>query len=228
MSKKQHEIGREPVPEISRLLALSFISGLAGALQAGSAAKLRCTLHRVMSRGTNTYLQQLCPYLPEAKFKESDAGRIFGVDEGIMGAAYQTRSIWRTKHHRSPEAFNKALLSAKKLSGEPEKLTGEQSWLAVPILGKSGDPVLVLFAESEDFNYFSNDAIVLGIVNACNGFVELLNILELSKSGIVRNYPLPKGTGVLYGQTAYVDIHENFDECQPPTSLTFDSFNFEG
>ena len=227
MNIKQHDVGREPVPEISRLLALGFLSGLTGALQASNTAKLRCTLHRVMSRGTETYLQQLCPYLPKIRFNESDAGRIFGVDEGIMGEAYKTGSIWRTKRHSTPESFNKALLAAKKANGESPLLTGEQSWLAVPFLGKSGDPVLILFAESKEFNYFSNDTVVLGIINACNGFAELLNILDASESGNARNYPLSKGEGVTKGRTAYIDIHENFEGHQIPTSLNFDSFNFE-
>lgn len=221
-------VGREPVPDLSKLMALSFLAGISGALRAEEAVAVRLTLHRVMTRGPSAYLQQICPYLPTSRFKESDAGRIFSVDEGIMGEAYSTCSIWRTKYYSSPDVFEGDLISARMAVGESADLPKARSWLAIPFIGQDGEPVMILFAESERFNFFSSDDIVHGIIDACNGFSEFLNLMNHDGPDIAKNYPLDKGIPAKGKKTVYRGIHEKIANHQVKTRLAFRSYNFGG
>ena len=62
-------------------------------------AKFRVTIHRVMTGKAGAYLQQLCDYFGKAG--NGGKGRIFATTTGIMGAAYSSQKIWRTKHYDS-------------------------------------------------------------------------------------------------------------------------------
>jgi len=54
----------EPVPAMSQLAVLPFLSAVEGFLKGGKdVPRLRLTIHRVMSRMNLGYLQQVCPYL---------------------------------------------------------------------------------------------------------------------------------------------------------------------
>ena len=55
--------------------------------------------HRAMSREGQGYLQQMCGYLRRDGMDVQGAGRIFPVNEGIMGAAYETGQVWRTRSY---------------------------------------------------------------------------------------------------------------------------------
>src|SRR4051812_12875542 len=93
----------EPVPAASQLAALPFLSALDGYLRHDvPTARMRITLHRAMSREGNRYLQQICDYLgPDDVSDRRKGGRIFSVDEGIMGAAFNTGRVLRTKNYAS-------------------------------------------------------------------------------------------------------------------------------
>lgn len=219
---------REPVPEVSQLLASSFLGGLSGALKADGEANFKCTLHRIMSRAGHAYLQQVCGYFPSSRFKESDVGRIFDVDTGIMGKAFQTTQTWRTKHFPNSSKYEENLAAAMKRASDPSLIEDVgRSWLAVPLLNTHGDPVLIFYAESKAVNYFASDYVVDAILRACGGFTATLNILAKSDIGVAKNYPLNRGELALGKGGAY-DVHESYTGGPVPNALDFESYNFGG
>jgi hypothetical protein len=63
-----------------------------------------------MSREGGYFLQQACAYLQEGGGDwRGKVGRTFAVDTGIIGAAYGTGQIWRTKHFPDMEILHTAL-----------------------------------------------------------------------------------------------------------------------
>src|SRR5258708_40360420 len=89
----------EPVPPASQLAVLPFLAAIDGFLrEEGDVPGLRTTIHRVMSREGQGYLQQVCAYVnSDGADWRGKVGRTFAVNHGIMGAAYDNKHIWRTK-----------------------------------------------------------------------------------------------------------------------------------
>src|SRR5690348_8755724 len=95
----------EPVPPVSQLAVMPFLAGIDGVLNREGVG-LRMTMHRAMSREGKGYLQQLCNYVgPEARETRSGVGRMFPANYGIMGLAYERRTISRTKNFATQEAL---------------------------------------------------------------------------------------------------------------------------
>ena len=96
----------EPVPAATQLAVLPFLSAVDGLLRRPlDVPDLRITVHRAMSREGQGYLQQMCGYLRRDGLEVQGAGRIFPVSEGIMGAAYETGRVWRTRSYDDHAAF---------------------------------------------------------------------------------------------------------------------------
>jgi hypothetical protein len=89
-----------------------------------------------MSREGWGYLQQMCGYLRRDGVEMQRAGRIFPVNEGIMGAAFETGHVWRMRWYADHAALRADLVEDMANAGEtrsPDEVA--ESYLAVPFLG---------------------------------------------------------------------------------------------
>jgi hypothetical protein len=206
----------EPVPPASQMAVLPFLSAIEGLLSASPVENLRLTIHRVMNREGQEFLQQVCPYLPLNDASKATSGRTFSVNEGIMGAAYESRKLYRTRYHETEAALQEAM------QGDVAKA---KSWIAMPLLGPEDQVVLIFFAECNTLNYFADDGRVHQIVAMANGFCRLHDYLQSSPFANLRNFPLQKGKPNRDGGGVF-GVQEPMDLNLPKfRSLT--SFNYE-
>jgi len=213
----------EPVPTASQLAVLPFLAGVNGYLrEKGDVQDLRITVHRVMTREGKEYLQQVCAYL---RHDDGDwrgrVGRTFAVDTGIIGAAYRSGKIWRTKHFESESALQLAL---KEDELDPSKIA--KSWLAVPFLGPQKQVVLILFADCNEINFFADDTRVRRLVAMSDGFCRLLDWLQKEPFENLRNFPLQHGEPVQGGDGVY-SVQEGLSSIRSPRFSALSSFNYE-
>jgi hypothetical protein len=177
-----------------------------------------------MLRGSNQYLQQVCPYFEQGKVgSRGKVGRIFPVGEGIMGAAYRSRHVWRTKHFDNLELVRAALAE-----DEPGVNVDElaHAWLAVPFLGAGTEVVLVLFADCKELNFFGNDERVSRVVAMAQGFCNLLDQLQQDPFANLRNFPIQHGKLGEGGRPVYM-VQEEVLRISPPRLTHVPSFNYE-
>lgn len=194
-------VGREPVTKTSMHLALQFLSGISSLMDHTSTDKVRYTLLRVMHRLDKAYLQQLCPYLPQKHYNHSDIGRIFEVTEGITGESYQTRDVLASKANSKNESF-----------------------LAIPFLNKYGSPVLILFAQANQQNYFHNISRIHLLSNACDDFAKFLNLIFEDAIYGIRNYPSEVNKSVKADKRFNTTLYDKID--MDVGLLNFESFEF--
>jgi hypothetical protein len=131
----------EPVPPASQLAVLPFLAAVDRYLREDQEVPdLRVTVHRTMSREGRGYLQQVCAYLrKDGGDWRGKVGRTFAVDTEIIGTAYESGQLWRTKRFKDARGLHAAL--------EKDSLSSDavaQSWLAVPFLGPQDQVVLIL------------------------------------------------------------------------------------
>lgn len=194
-------VGREPVSTTNMQLALQFLSGISSLLDRTSTNKVRYTLLRVMHRAGKSYLQQLCPYLPQNHYSHADIGRIFDSTDGITGEAYQTRMVLASKVSSKNEAS-----------------------LAVPILDRHGSPVLILFAQANQQGYFHNLDRIQLLSNACCDFVDFLNLVCEDDIYGIKNYPAEANKRIKADKRLNTDLFDKLD--MDITALNVETFDF--
>jgi hypothetical protein len=224
----------EPVPPASQLAVLPFVAAVDGFLrEKDDVPGLRITVHRTMSREGDGYLQQICAYLrgdkPDWRGK---VGRIFPVTIGIIGAAYDKQSIWRTREYSTPDELRVDLKQSMIETGEVENLDEQLdkaaiSYLAIPFLGPQDQVVLILYAECKEFNFFADDDRVGRVAAMCRGFCRLFDWLQKEPVSNLRNFPLQKGRPITEKPTVYPLIQESVDSIPPPRFNVVPSFNYE-
>jgi hypothetical protein len=213
----------EPVPPASQLSVLPFLAAVDGyLLENGAVVGLRTTMHRAMTRARKSYLQQVCIYLPtgDEDWKKK-VGRTFPIDTGIIGEAYRTAKICRTRRFDSEAALDDAL---KDNGVSPN--TVARSWLSVPFLSPQKQVVLILFSDCKVLNFFADDNRVKRIVAMANSFCGLLDWLQKHPFDNLRNFPLQQGDPTHGGEKLY-SFQEQFDKLEPPMFKELASFNFE-
>jgi hypothetical protein len=220
----------EPVPAASQIAVLPFLAGIDGLLRDDhDVPRLRITIHRVISREGQGYLQQVCGYVTEKGLDwRGKVGRTFVVNEGIMGAAFVKRRIWRTKAFPSIEALRACLREDIRKTGDhrdPE--TVEVSFLAIPFLGPLHEPVLILYADCDELDFFADNIRVKHVVAMCKGFCRLFDWVQENPFLNVRNFPLQKGEPVTGFPTVYASVQEPLDNIEPPQFNSLLSFNYE-
>jgi hypothetical protein len=218
----------EPVPDGSELLALPFLSAIAGLFESGSSKNYRVTLHRAMARGGKKYLQQVAPYAERSGAMTTGAGRIFDSDKQLIGRAFMGGKVCRTKHYDSLKAFEAAL--AKDMHATTDKRPVNEvacSWLVIPFVVPRCSPALLLFAESWEFNFFADDVLVRCMVGMCRGYARMLDALQHTPVGSVRNFPIGSAINSVGRDVAYPTIHEELDSPAAPQFAGIESFNFE-
>lgn len=222
-SKPNHP---EPVPELSQLVGLTFLSGVAGFLRDVDAGQFRLTLHRTVVRNDATYFQQLTPYFTEAGTAPGE-GRLFPLDDRLLGRSVAKRKIVRTAFVEDPEEFERRLLESMQERGDVRPLSEmkARSWLAIPFLSSTAAP-LVLFAESSTHNFFASDETVLKMRAMCDGFNRLLDSLAQHPFQSVKNFEIQGAPPTSGGTPDYGKVHEEF-AASAPTLQHVRTFNFE-
>lgn len=215
----------EPVPPASQLAVLPFVAAIDGYFrEAGDVPGLRLTVHRAMSREGDDFLQQACAYVQEGGGEWRDkVGRTFAVDTGIIGAAYRTGEIWRTKHFDDIETL-RAALRAEEKNRDPETVAA--AYLAVPFLGPQRQVVLVLYAECNELNFFADDERIKRVVAMGQGFCRLFDWLQKDPFLNLRNFPLQKGKPIT-GVGGLYSVQEAVPSIAPPAFAEVPSFNYE-
>jgi hypothetical protein len=211
----------EPVPSASQLAVLPFLAAMEGHLSASDVAKLRLTVHRVMTREGREYLQQVCSYLPMTDESKGTGGRLFAVDTGIMGASYEQKKLLRTKHFDTDGQLEKALREEVALG----KVSKQKSWISIPFLGPDDQVVLVLYADCNSRNFFADDVRVKQMVAMSHGFCRLHDYLQNSPFTSLRNFPLQAGDPHRNHPSVY-GVQEPF-EVDLPRFHDLTSFNYE-
>jgi hypothetical protein len=220
----------EPVPPASQITVLPFLAAVEGYLRgADPHVDIRLTMHRLMNREGQEYLQQICSYLGSSDAsKRSGAGRMFPVTTGIMGGAFQRRRVLHTKFFARKEELFAALQRDMQTTGEKRDIHEVSlSWLAVPFLGPDGEPVLVLYADSFQPNFFSDISRVQTVVDMCWGFVRLLDGLARDPIPRHRNFGFESGSAVTGAQTMYPTLQEELPNLSVPQFEELRSFNYE-
>lgn len=225
--KLQHP---EPVPSASQLAVIPFLAAVDGYLrQDGDVPGLRLTIHRAVDREGQVYLQQVCGYVGEDGLDwRGKVGRTFPVSEGIMGATFKSRKIWRTKKFVSIQKLRTALAAdIKKTKDGRDPATVEVSFLAVPFLGPQNQPVLILYADCKKLNFFADDKRVARIAAMSRGFCRIFDLLQKEPFPNLRNFPLRDGEPVTGPSTVYKSVQEPIREISPPRFKAVQSFNYE-
>ena len=219
----------EPVPAATQLAVLPFLGAVDGLLRRPlNVPDLRITVHRAMSREGQGYLQQMCGYLRRDGVDVQGAGRIFPVNEGIMGAAYETGQVWRTRSYADHAALLADLVEDMANAGDtgsPDEVA--KSYLAVPFLGPENEVVMILYADCNELNFFADDDQVRHVVEMCEGFCRLFDWMQKCPFPNLRNFPLQKGTPVSGDRTVYPKLQEEMQSLSPPRFSDVPSFNYE-
>jgi hypothetical protein len=166
----------EYLPSATQVLVTGFISGVAGYLDSlGTAGKdFRVTLHRTLFVGSEPTLQQAAPYAGSTN-RLGDAGRTFGFSNGSIGYAATARQAVRTRRKSDDETNDEY---AQALNNDMEVLKVEthsqpnptaRSILAVPIFDPTKTVVAVLYADSTEFNVFTDECVTV-INQMCQHF----------------------------------------------------------
>ena len=219
----------EPVPLATQLLALPFLSSVYGYLASDTATDLRVTAHRVMTQRGTTYLQQVCGYAnAQGVGPQRDAGRVFSVDTGILGASYSTANIWRTKFYPSDDALIGALTSDMKSTND-ERKPSEVAWsyLAIPFLTPARTVALVFYADCKTRNFFASDEKINTVVGMCGGYAKLLDALHSVPIPGMRNYDVRHGIELKSDNSLYPNLHEALSAVEPPVLKNLKTLNFE-
>jgi hypothetical protein len=224
-----HQDTAEPVPFATQLAVFPFLAAVEGSMRkSGDVSGLRITIHRVMSREGVGYLQQICGYITEDGVDWGKAGRTFPVNEGIMGAAYETGHIWRTRRFPDSGVLTPLMQADMNRTGDrhdPKKVG--ISYLAIPFLGPEREAILILYAECMQLNFFADDELIRNVVAMCKGFCKLFDWFQQAQPfHSLRNFPKPKGKPVRGTRTLYASIQEKID-IEPPRFSTLPSFNYE-
>lgn len=219
----------EPVPVASQLAVLPFLSAVEGFIRQDAAGtKFRITMHRVMTRDGQTYLQQLCVYLGQDQWNGSVVGRILPVTEGIIGRSFEHKKIVRTRFYNTPEELLVDLQKDMDDNNEGQRKSDTPvSYLAIPFLGYDGQVVAILYADIEHFNFFADDQRIAYIKAMCDGMCRLFDRLQENPFPTLRNYPLQQGEPVREEPTGYRRLQEPVNTLEPPTFLKLDSLNYE-
>jgi len=222
----------EPVPAASQLAVLPFLSAVEGLfIKDSGPSKLRITMHRVMAREGEGYLQQVCAYLGTGPYGQRPVGRMFSVDTGVMGRAFGTSKVQRTRHYPNLEQL-RADLEQDLLETNDHRSVDEVpvAYLSIPFLGPSEKVVLTLYAECDKLNFFAGTERIDQTLAMCNGFCRLFDWLhEEQPFPNVRNFPLEVGKFKHSTPTVFRRLQQDLDIAVPRfrtvTSLNYDAFS---
>lgn len=221
-------VNSEPVPAATQLALVAINSAIDGYLRSsGTVEGLRTTIHRTMSRNGIGYLQQACAYAPMTQDWKKKVGRVFPVTVGILGAAYSTGKLWRTRRFDDVLTLKEALAGDMSATGDSRELDEVGlSYLAIPFIGPTASPVLVLYSECNTFNFFADELRIKSVVAICESFCSTFDQLDKEKTLGIRNFPLGMGRPHVETPTLYRTVQEELPLI-PPRFSAIEIFNFD-
>lgn len=221
-------VNSEPVPAATQLALVAFNSAIDGYLRgSGTVEGLRTTIHRTMSRNGKEYLQQACAYAPMNQDWKKQVGRVFPVTVGILGAAYSTGRLWRTRKFEDVSSLKEALAQDMSATGDSRSVDEVGlSYLAIPFVGPTSSPVLILYSECKTFNFFAEESRVKSVAAICESFCCTFDWIEKEKTLGIRNYPLGIGNPHIETPTLYGTVQEELS-LTPPRFSAIEIFNFD-
>ena len=169
---------------------------------------------------------RVCPFPAWETDPYAGVGRLWHINFGIIGMAYGKRAISRTKKFADETSLRVSLQKDMDTVGDTGKIK-QLSWLAIPFLGASGTPVLILFADSFKFNFFAEDARIKAVVDMCWGFCQLIDGLEEKPFPRLRNFPLRPGDMVEGPPSVYSSVQEELAGWPLPKFQRLESFNYD-
>jgi hypothetical protein len=219
----------EPVSAATQLAALPFLAAVEGYLRRDATPNsLRLTLHRVMNRDGDGYLQQVTAYLGALPYSPISAGRVFPITEGIMGRAYKSMRVVRTRRYSNELTLRTDLISDMASTGDTREVAEvATSYVAIPFLSSDANVVTIMYADAKQFNLFADDQLVRDLMALCDGFCRALDELIGSPLPGIRNYRLEPGQPVMDQETVYPKVQEIIDLRPVPRFQRLRSFNFE-
>lgn len=147
-------------------------AGIADAEQASG--RVRLTIHRVVAKGRRGPPEELEQLLPYMGGPGNAAGRRFSIRSGIIGKAVRRKSAVVARRERADhEGFVGELVrdwaytehDARTLS--PDR----HAWMAVPVVGPSREPVAVVYMDSSEPCFFTDEVQDL-VLAGCRGIAE--------------------------------------------------------
>ena len=217
-----------PVPGASQLIALPFLSALAGYLHdRGATETTRVVLHRTLSRQGGEYLQQISAYAGIC-YDPSTAGRMSAVTTGIIGRAYALKQVIRTRLYPDNARFMadlKADMESTKDDRDIDRVA--RSFLAVPMLSRTGAVVAVLYADTFSVNTFADDTVLDAMLEMSREFCKLVDALVEHPLPGIQNYELMPGRPVEEAPTVYPRLQEVVGDKAVPRFDLISSLNFE-
>jgi len=181
-----------------------------------------------MSREGDGYIQQICTYLGSLPYDQTPVGRIFPVDTGIMGRAFDRKLIQRTRRYGDINLLRADLEKDLHDIGNATPVAEMPvSYLAIPLLGPGDEVVLVLYAECNVLNFFADDPRVTLLAAMCGGLCQLFDWLnEQQPFPTLRNYPLEIGKLSRSAPTVFARLQEDAS-LAPPRFSSVTSLNFD-
>jgi len=231
----------EQVPRGSQVIVSPFLAAVAGYLHCQEGVKTyRLTMHRVISRAGKNQLQQLVNYVAWNDKFEKGEGRIFAVDEGIIGGAFREKKVMRTRKFKKisdlEDALNKENYTLDESKATKKIIKTAASYLAIPFTCDKSERddkddrriCLILYAES-DFNIFANDEVVSTILKMCKTYCKQIDAIANVDSFGIQNFApnLANSTDSAGGGRMF-DFQEHLNKVTLPNFKSIEEgFNFE-
>lgn len=102
-----------------------------------------------------------------------------------------------------------------------------RSYVAIPFLGPGDEVVTILFADTHEENFFSDDDRLRKLKAMCDSFCRLFDYLQDEPFAKLRNFPLLSGEPSEAKPTVYGRLQEGIDWLDPPRFKNITSFNYE-
>lgn len=216
----------EAVADATQLAALSFAAAVHGYLSPMSSTT-RVVMHRAISRGGMTYLQQASPYAGPSTLDHSASGRIMDLDRGIVGYSLKNKLIAHTKPFESEEQLFQALqTSMKEVRDDRSFANVARSYLAVPMLGADGDVATMLYADSFTPGLFEL-SIVKAVRDMCMGFCKAFDQVSETPFAYVENFARPRGEPMRGNPDVYDRVQQLVQGMAVPRYERVRYFNLE-
>lgn len=233
---------KEYLPGPTALVATTLCTSLAGLLSRSHPEneRLRVTLHRAVSFGSEELLQQCCSYcgLRISRNEETSAGRTFPAKNATIGLAYRCRGMVRSLRDVKPEALETAMQLLNLNAASSKMLSKVRFLIAIPILEPQrpmkftgANPVAgVIYIDSTAQEFFIDGDLLADVVALIDGFARGLEHESSNSINRIINRPLTGLSGEVPTAEPFPQDLANALELlpQPPPATTEAfQFNFE-
>jgi FAD dependent oxidoreductase len=241
---------KEYLPSPTQAIAAAFCSAIVGYLahHHPRGSRLRVTFHRTLLIGREEVLQQCCEYdgIDLDDSASNAAGRTFEANHATIGAAYVGRQVLRTRAGAENETIGRDMEKLQLSDSAREMAPSVQSIAAIPVIGQThqltkeepDESVIgVLYLDSGQKNYFSDEDRMTTLVNMTQQFATRLSSFANTAAGRIANNAFWRGATKIEPSRRVADpaALETLEAApQPPpvarnlSQINFDLSDFEG